>query len=144
MSPKIRDQEEAATQNIKSLTDCFERNFKGCEIVLVVIPGKVCHIYGHVKQAAELEIGMLTQCITAANFNPLQNRVDSIVGNILLKINSKLGGINHTVINPQSAIPFKIFEQPVMIVGADVTHGVSLFQVIRFRENFTKSYNYFT
>lgn len=93
--------------------------------MLVVIPGKVCHMYGHVKHAAELKIGMLTQCITADNFNPQPNRAISIIGNIIKKINSKLGGINHTVVNPPSTIPFKIFEEPVMIVGADVTHGVS-------------------
>lgn len=125
LSSKIRDQEESAAENIRSLTDCFEKDFKDCEIVLVVIPAKICHVYGHVKQAAELKIGMLTQCVTQGNFNPQPNRIDSIVGNIVLKINSKLGGINHTVVNPPSTIPFQMFEEPVMIVGADVTHGVS-------------------
>lgn len=126
----MRDQEDAASKNISVLTKCFETTFKGCQIVLVVIPAKVCHIYGHVKQAAELKIGMLTQCVIADNFDPKPNRADSIAGNIMLKINSKLGGINHTVVNPPTTIAFKIFEEPVMIVGADVTHGVSSVQVI--------------
>lgn len=126
LSDVLRDREDSASKNISILTNCFETTFNGCQIVLVVIPAKVCHIYGHVKQAAELKIGMLTQCVIANNFNPSPNRADSIAGNIILKINSKLGGINHTVVNPPSAIAFKIFEEPVMIVGADVTHGVSL------------------
>lgn len=136
LSRELRDKEESAIQNIKTLKDTFKNTFKGCDMVLVVIPAKVCHIYGHVKQAAELDIGMLTQCVIADNFDPKPNRVDSIVGNILLKINSKMGGINHTVVNPPTAISFRIFEEPVMIVGADVTHGVSfLYAILSFNPN---------
>lgn len=125
LSRELSDREDAAPRNISKLTNIFENHFKGCQIVIVVIPAKICHMYGHVKQAAELKVGLLTQCIIADNFDPQPNRADSIAGNIILKINSKLGGINHTVVNPPTTIPFKIFEEPVMIVGADVTHGVS-------------------
>lgn len=125
LSEKMRDDAAHAKPNVAVLIDCFEKFFVGCQIVIVVIPAKVCHIYCHVKQAAELKIGMLTQCVTADSFNPKPNRADSIAGNIVLKINSKLGGINHTVVNPSRTIAFKIFEEPVVIIGADVTHGVS-------------------
>jgi eukaryotic translation initiation factor 2C len=47
-----------------------------------------------VKQVAELNIGILTQCVkgrTMARMNP------ATCSNILLKINSKLNGVNHTL-----------------------------------------------
>lgn len=47
-----------------------------------------------VKQASELKIGVLTQCIKSKTIFKM-NR--STAGNILLKINSKLNGINHTL-----------------------------------------------
>lgn len=126
LSDQLCEREDAAKQNVKLLTECFERQFADCEIVLVVIPYKPCHLYCHVKQSSELHTGNLTQCVNADSFNAEPKRIKSIVENIILKVNSKMGGINHTVVNPASAIPFKLFEEPVMIVGADVTHGVRL------------------
>ena len=50
---------------------------------------------GVVKQISELKIlgGIVTQCIRQQTMRKLN---DSTVGNILLKINSKLNGVNHT------------------------------------------------
>lgn len=47
------------------------------------------------KQISELKIlgGIVTQCIKQQTMRKLN---DSTVGNILLKINSKLNGVNHT------------------------------------------------
>ncbi|KAJ9591031.1 hypothetical protein L9F63_027762, partial [Diploptera punctata] len=47
-----------------------------------------------VKREAEVQVGVLTQCIkgrTVQRMNP------ATCSNILLKINSKLNGINHTL-----------------------------------------------
>nr|CAD7401725.1 unnamed protein product [Timema poppensis] len=98
----------------KSLEEFFNQ-VKGVNLVVCVIPDRG-ETYSKVKQAAELKVGVLTQCIrgrTMSRMNP------ATVGNILLKVNSKLNGINHTLhtdYRPQC------LKQPVMIVGADVTH----------------------
>nr|AIY24303.1 Argonaute 2 [Laodelphax striatellus] len=83
------------------------------EIVVVVIPDQG-EIYPMVKQTAELSVGILTQCIkskTMYKMNP------ATVGNILLKVNSKLNGLNHRL----GGRP-KLLARPAMIMGADVTH----------------------
>lgn len=52
---------------------------------------------GIVKQISELQIrgGIVTQCIKSQTVRRLNN---STVVNILLKINSKLNGVNHTLV----------------------------------------------
>jgi hypothetical protein len=45
-----------------------------------------------VKQAAELTAGVLTQCIRSAT---IKNLKPATCSNILLKVNSKLNGMNH-------------------------------------------------
>jgi hypothetical protein len=47
-----------------------------------------------VKQVAELIVGVLTQCIKART---MQRMNVSTCSNILLKVNSKLNGVNHAL-----------------------------------------------
>jgi hypothetical protein len=47
-----------------------------------------------VKQVAELAVGLLTQCIKVRT---MQHMNPSIYSNILLKVNSKLNGVNHVL-----------------------------------------------
>ena len=47
-----------------------------------------------VKQLAELTVGVLTQCIKART---MQRMNPSTCSNILLKVNSKLNGVNHAL-----------------------------------------------
>ncbi|XP_069693993.1 protein argonaute-2-like isoform X2 [Periplaneta americana] len=85
-------------------------------LVVVVVPDRG-DTYAKVKQVAELNIGVLTQCIKATTINRRVNF--STCANILLKVNSKLNGINHKL--PSNYRP-PCLQGPVMIVGADVTH----------------------
>ena len=125
---ELRDLADHRDHNVAKLTEVFEKikaAFKGEKhsFVLVVIPKKGCQIYNHVKQAAELNAGILTQCMVGSNTGD-SNRQQSILGNILLKINSKLTHVNHVVLPPPSLDPkcFPIFTYPTIIIGADVTH----------------------
>lgn len=102
------------------LKDQIISYFKGLKenkvkLVVVVIPTNV-DLYSIVKQAAELNVGILTQCVKAKTMFKMNQ---SIVGNILLKVNSKLNGVNHKIAG--SNLPI-IMREPTMIVGADVTH----------------------
>jgi hypothetical protein len=47
-----------------------------------------------VKQVAELNVGILTQCVKGKTMQRMNHATCS---NILLKVNSKLNGINHTL-----------------------------------------------
>lgn len=71
---------------------------------------------GMVKRCAELEVGVLTQCIKA---NTMFKMNPATCGNILLKVNSKTNGKNH-----QLGERYKpgVLNRPVMLIGIDVTH----------------------
>lgn len=90
---------------------------KNIELLFCVIPDRG-DTYGKVKQCAELECGILTQCIKA--FTLQRKGTDqSTVSNILLKVNAKLNGTNHKLAS--ISVP-PLMKKPFMLIGADVTH----------------------
>jgi eukaryotic translation initiation factor 2C len=89
---------------------------KNVELLFVIIPNR-SEAYPNVKQAAELKCGILTQCIKS--FTLARKLNGSTVYNILLKLNSKLNGLNHKVVVKHTP---PIGRGKIMIVGADVTH----------------------
>lgn len=93
---------------------------KNMDLVFVVIPnpGRDGDVYAKVKQKAELQVGLLTQCIKS--FTLEKKRGDaSTISNIWLKINAKTNGSNH-YLAPASKPP--VSRKYVMYIGADVTH----------------------
>ncbi|XP_012548543.1 argonaute 2 isoform X1 [Bombyx mori] len=99
----------------KSMLHALE---KQVNFLVVVVSGRGRDYYHKLKQIAELKVGILTQCIkedtATRRMNPQTAR------NILLKVNSKLMGINQALEN--RSIPQCLKGGAVMIVGADVTH----------------------
>lgn len=93
---------------------------KEVDIIFCIIPSQGSN-YTTIKQAAELESGVLTQCITSDTiFRRGTDRMT--LSNILLKVNAKLNGTNHQL-SPRSAPILNDFDKvPVMFIGADVTH----------------------
>uniref|UniRef100_A0A336LXQ0 CSON004700 protein n=1 Tax=Culicoides sonorensis TaxID=179676 RepID=A0A336LXQ0_CULSO len=85
------------------------------ELLFVVI-SEFGDQYQDVKKSAELRCGMLTQCVKSRTIQRING---STLNNIMLKVNSKLGGTNH-VIEAKSNV--SIGRQPFMVIGADVTH----------------------
>lgn len=88
---------------------------EGIRILFCVIPDSG-PVYAKIKQMAETRVGVLTQCIKGGTV--FRKRSDgSTISNILLKVNAKLNGTNHTLDN------FPILRSSkCMLVGADVTH----------------------
>ncbi|XP_043269345.1 protein argonaute-2-like [Venturia canescens] len=108
----------APNQDVQEIIQFFnEKKAKKLKLIIVVVPNTIGSVYSIVKQAAELNVGILTQCIKASTLNKKMN--NTTAGNILLKINSKLNGINQ--IFTDEKLPPCLCE-PCMIVGADVTH----------------------
>ncbi|KAI1299258.1 Protein argonaute-2 [Halotydeus destructor] len=71
------------------------------------------------KYVGETEYGILTQFIDCKKIGK-SRMIDQYLSNLVLKINSKLGGINN-VINPDDK-PRVLKQKGTMIIGADVTH----------------------
>uniref|UniRef100_A0ACD5X2A0 Uncharacterized protein n=1 Tax=Avena sativa TaxID=4498 RepID=A0ACD5X2A0_AVESA len=106
LESKLKKIQEAASGNLQLLICVMERRHRG---------------YADLKRIAETSIGVVTQCCLYPNLSSLTVQ---FVANLALKINAKLGGCNVSLYNSlPSQIP-RIFsdEEPVMFMGADVTH----------------------
>jgi hypothetical protein len=87
----------------------------GARFVLVVLCGDQ---YCDVKFAAD-PLGLTTCCL---RWKTVENPSRGKLPNILVKLNSKLGGINHSVsLTKNSIAPF---DRLCMLVGIDVSHAV--------------------
>lgn len=102
-------------KELDSLKQILEKR-KNLQLIMVVIP-RNGQYYSCVKQAAELYVGCLTQCLRS---NTVVKPGKSTVINILQKVNTKLHGINHKL--NDNAECMKV---PYMVMGADVTHPSS-------------------
>ena len=61
-------------------------------------------------------LGIATQCVQVKNVNKTSPQT---LSNLCLKINVKLGGVNNILVPTMRP---KIFSEPVIFIGADVTH----------------------
>jgi eukaryotic translation initiation factor 2C len=93
----------------------LKQTFQGLQLVVVVLPGKT-PVYAEVKRVGDTVLGMATQCVQAKNVNKTSPQT---LSNLCLKINVKLGGINNILV---PNIRPKVFNEPVIFLGADVTH----------------------
>ncbi|XP_075213129.1 protein argonaute-1 isoform X8 [Lycorma delicatula] len=93
----------------------LKSSFQALQLVVVVLPGKT-PVYAEVKRVGDTVLGMATQCVQAKNVNKTSPQT---LSNLCLKINVKLGGINSILV---PSIRPKVFNEPVIFLGADVTH----------------------
>ncbi|CAG2171047.1 unnamed protein product [Oppiella nova] len=112
---------EAAFREAKA--EC-RRKGGALQMILFVIPDD--NVYNVIKHVGDCNEGIVTQCVKAKNAVPPfrgPDRRGGVQSNLLLKINTKLGGVNRIL----EALPDKpkVLCDPksrVMIIGADVTH----------------------
>ncbi|KAJ3673028.1 hypothetical protein LUZ60_006402 [Juncus effusus] len=106
LESKLRKIHESASGNLQLLVCVMERRHKG---------------YADLKRIAETNIGVVTQCCLYPNLGQLSSQ---FLINLALKINAKLGGCNVALFNNLPCQIPRLFNenQPVMLMGADVTH----------------------
>uniref|UniRef100_A0A1E1W3W5 Uncharacterized protein n=1 Tax=Pectinophora gossypiella TaxID=13191 RepID=A0A1E1W3W5_PECGO len=104
--------------HMRDLQNVLENFSRKARFLIIIVPTRGRDYYHKVKQMAEIHVGILTQCIKEATASRRMN--PQTVRNILLKVNSKLMGINQAL--DKQSIPRCIAEGGVMVVGADVTH----------------------
>lgn len=85
------------------------------QLIMVVLP-RDGDYYAQVKKIGDRQISVLTQCVQGGN---VKRNGAPLVGNLLLKINAKIGGVNN-ILGEHSHL--LVFNSPVMIMGADVNH----------------------
>lgn len=89
---------------------------KKVDILLVLLPMGGDRIFSYVKWVADVKLGLANHCVLVDKFakgNP------QYMANNALKINLKLGGVNHTLDNSSAGI---LGQGKTMVVGIDATH----------------------
>lgn len=72
------------------------------------------HTYDEVKFLADFKHNLVTQCMEDKTLSRIN---DQITTNVCLKINVKLGGINHVFLNGP-----RVFREPITVLGVDAIH----------------------
>ncbi|TFY68777.1 hypothetical protein EVG20_g3426 [Dentipellis fragilis] len=88
-------------------------------IIVVLLSQRDDFIYPAVKRLAAVKFGVHTQCMLLSNALKDANKQDQYLSNVALKVNTKLGGINHRI--DKNAMLW-LTRKPTMMVGIDVTH----------------------
>ena len=90
----------------------------GVKLLLVVLPQKDTRLYQFIKRIGDVQQGLHTVCVVKQSFC---KGAPAYYGNVALKINLKLGGVNHELQkHPLGILGEK--EKQTMVVGIDVTH----------------------
>lgn len=86
-------------------------------MLVFILPSDSTQLYGLIKYACEVYIGIASQCLVAPKVNG-QKHLDMYLSNVAMKINAKLGGSSANVRDPW-------FEShPTMILGADMSRPI--------------------
>ena len=89
---------------------------KRLDILLITLPAKDTALYNRIKRYSDQNAGIHTVCVIEEEF---LNCKGSYFGNVALKFNLKLGGINHTLRDLDLGI---VSQGKTMVVGIDVVH----------------------
>ncbi|KAL3310018.1 Protein argonaute-2 [Cichlidogyrus casuarinus] len=98
----------------RELVNCMNSNV---DIAIIILNNQDLS-YNEIKKFGDQENGMVTQCVRSSTLNRT-----GVVENLWLKINGKLGGVNW---EPDYLVR-QSEKNPIMVVGADVTHMASSF-----------------
>lgn len=94
-------------------------------MILVVLANGDKHVYNGLKHLLDVYLKVPSVCVQAPKFLKEQGQ-PQYFGNVALKINMKMGGVNHRLVDPPGTVPtltwLKDPSQPTMLVGMDVTH----------------------
>lgn len=86
--------------------------------ILTILPGREPFIFPGLKHLCDVKLGLHTVVVLAQKIKKQQGQ-DQYFSNVALKVNVKLGGVNHIL--DQGAMRW-LREKKTMIVGMDVTH----------------------
>lgn len=92
-------------------------------LAFVVLPTNDATVYSRVKRIGDSETGVLTVCGTIDKLYSQKIRTNDLQANLAMKINMKLGGVNHAL--PQAKRKWLLDSRNrvnTIVVGADVTH----------------------
>ena len=94
-------------------------------MILIVLSNGDKHVYNGIKHLLDVYLKVPSVCVQVSKFRKEKGQLQYF-GNVALKINMKMGGVNHRLTDAPGSAPavswLKDASQPTMLVGMDVTH----------------------
>lgn len=122
-APNDRDpSRSAAVAKLKETMLTFANDNPRPSFILVLLNHRDNYIYPGIKRIGDVELGIHTVCMQLDKAMGDPKKQDQYFSNVALKVNTKLGGINHKLDGKDLKW---LQEKRTMVVGADVTHRES-------------------
>ncbi|PIL34461.1 Argonaute [Ganoderma sinense ZZ0214-1] len=122
--PPARSDTGNRSRAINAIREVFRANLNPQQkpsFVLVLLSGVDRYIYPGIKQLADVQLGLHTvHMLLPKARNPDAKKQDQYFSNVALKVNAKLGGVNHTL--DMGSMGW-LTKQKTMVMGIDVTHA---------------------
>lgn len=124
--PRPTRDDPIRAEAIKVIRDAVTRQYpKKPSMILVILSGGDKHIYNGLKHLLDVYLKVASVCVQVSKFRKEKGQLQYF-GNVALKINMKMGGVNHKLVDPPGTAPTLAWlrdpSQPTMLVGMDVTH----------------------
>ncbi|KAJ6524443.1 argonaute-like protein [Mycena vulgaris] len=111
--------EAALTQIQTTITSNLQAAGKKPAFILVLLSHRDNYIYPGIKRLGDVELGVHTIHLQLSKALGDERKQDQYLSNVALKVNTKLGGMNHLL---DAAAMRWLTKQKTMMVGIDVTH----------------------
>ncbi|CAG2117381.1 unnamed protein product, partial [Medioppia subpectinata] len=117
---KLWEYDRQTPSDIAEMFRCAKQDCPRLQMIMFIIHDTDDLIHANIKFEAECHQGIVTQCVLAKNVKTPKGGLQS---NLLLKINTKLGGVNRILeSNVEKPEVLRKDNYRVMFIGADVTH----------------------
>jgi eukaryotic translation initiation factor 2C len=118
--PPLDQDEKGRTRAIMKISQTIELfgNAKNINFILVLLPRQDDYLYPGIKRLCAVKFGVHSQCLWLQKALNPQGR-EQYLANVSLKLNTKLGGINHLL--GREAMSW-LTDKSTIMVGIDVTH----------------------
>ncbi|OCH91554.1 Piwi-domain-containing protein [Obba rivulosa] len=113
-----RDRSEAMSVIRQTITSNLDRRQKP-SFILVLLSGEDNFIYPGIKRLCDVDLGIHTVHMLLHKARGEPRKQDQYFSNVALKVNTKLGGMNHFL--DAQAMKW-LTDKKTMLVGIDVTH----------------------
>jgi hypothetical protein len=127
-----QDGERFEDRFVRAIRTATEESKCEPQLVLVILESSSKDTYSEVKYVGDVLVGVPTQCVQRKQFVGFKGKSanDQYLANVILKINSKIGGSNTEIKGagggsrpvPRLPIPETFHTDEVMFLGADVNH----------------------
>lgn len=114
--PRPNPRDRGRTEAISAIEQTIRSLPSRPNIVLVFMSNRDPDIYPGLKKLCDFKLGIITACMLMPKVRKERGQ-DQYYSNIALKVNTKLGGINHSLDTNSTA-----WLKDSMLVGMDVTH----------------------